>query len=74
MRRSRAVPVLSLAELGRRIKQTQQRDRERFTAPGDVAALSVQLEDMKREFDWRTFLDVDTTIWPAEPLSGPAEV
>jgi len=27
-----------------------------------VAALSVQLEDMRHEFDWRTFLDVHTTI------------
>ena len=65
-------PVLTLAELGRRIKQTQQAI-ESATAPGDVAALSVQLEDMKHEFDWRTFLDVDTTIWPAEPLPEPAE-
>jgi len=58
-------PVLSVVELGTRIKQTQQL-MEVAPAPGDVAALSVQLEDMKREFDWRTFLDVDVTIWPAD--------
>jgi hypothetical protein len=66
-------PVLSLTELGRRIKQTQQLVEIACT-PGDVAALSVQLEDMKREFDWRTFLEVDTTIWPAEPQSESAEM
>jgi hypothetical protein len=54
--------------------QAAQQAIESATAAGDVAALSVQLEDMKHEFDWRTFLDVDTTIWPAGPLPGPAEV
>jgi hypothetical protein len=57
-------PVLSLTELGSLIKKTQSAI-ESATASGDVAALSVQLQDMQREYDWRTFLDVDATIWPA---------
>jgi hypothetical protein len=66
-------PVLSLAKLGSLIKQTQ-RTLDSTSAPGDVAILSVQLEDMKHEFDWRTFLDVDETIWPAEPLTKPVDM
>jgi hypothetical protein len=60
-------PVLSRAELGSLIKQTEY-SLATATRPGDVATLSVQLEDMKHEFDWRTFLDVDETIWPADPV------
>ena len=56
--------VLSLTQLGSLIKQTQHA-LDTATRPGDVATLSVQLEDMQHEFDWRTFLDVDETIWPA---------
>lgn len=66
-------PVLSLEELGTRIKQTQLLIKA-ASAPGDVAVLRVQLEDMKREFDWRTFLDVDKTIWPADRVGEPAEM
>jgi len=57
-------PVLSLTELGSLIKQTQSAIDSTSSA-ADKATLSVQLEDMRHEFDWRTFLDVDTTIWPA---------
>jgi hypothetical protein len=57
--------VLSLTQLGSLIKQTQHAI-DTATRPGDVATLSVQLEDMRHEYDWRTFLDVDKTMWPAE--------
>ena len=57
--------MLRLVELGSLIKQTQQA-LDSTSAPGVIAILSVQLEDMKHEFDWRTFLDVDETIWPAD--------
>jgi hypothetical protein len=66
-------PVLNLTELGSLIKQTQHA-LDSTSAPGDIAILSVQLEDMKHEFDWRTFLDVDETIWPAEPLTEPVDM
>jgi len=68
-RRSRADP----GRAGHAIRQTQEAI-ESASAPGNVAALSVQLEDMRHEFDWRTFLDVHTTIWPAGPLPEPAEM
>jgi len=58
-------PVLSLTELGSLIKQTQSAIDSTSSA-ADKATLSVQLEDMRHEFDWRTFLDVDTTIWPEQ--------
>jgi hypothetical protein len=60
-------PVLSLAELGSLIKHTEHA-LAAAARPGDVATLSVQLEDMKHEFDWRTFLDVNETIWPADQV------
>jgi hypothetical protein len=56
--------VLSLPELGSLIKQTQTAIQTASSA-GDRAALGIQLEDMQHEYDWRTFLDVDETIWPA---------
>jgi hypothetical protein len=58
-------PVLSLTELGSLIKQTQTAIQS-TSSPADRAVLGIQLEDMQHEYDWRTFLDVDTTIWPAE--------
>ena len=57
-------PVLSLVDLGSLIKRTQ--DALETAGPTDAALLGVQLEDMKHEYDWRTFLNVDKTIWPAE--------
>jgi hypothetical protein len=66
-------PVLSLTELGSLIKQTEHALAS-AARPGDVATLSVQLEDMKHEFDWRTFLDVDETIWPAELPTGRVDI
>ena len=56
--------MLSLVELGSLIKRTQ--DALEAAGPTDAALLGVQLEDMRHEYDWRTFLDVDKTIWPAE--------
>lgn len=56
--------MLSPAELGSLIKQTQTAIQTTSSA-GDRAALCIQLEDMQHEYDWRTFLDVDETIWPA---------
>jgi hypothetical protein len=56
--------VLSLAELGQRIKQTQQAIDSTSSA-ADRAILSVQLEDMRHEHAWRSFLDEEETIWPA---------
>jgi hypothetical protein len=57
-------PVLSLTELGSLIKQTQTAIQSTSSA-ADRAVLGIQLEDMKHEYDWRTFLDVTETIWPA---------
>jgi hypothetical protein len=57
-------PVLSLTELGSLIKQTQSAI-DSTSSDTDKAILSVQLEDMRHEFDWRSFLDVNETIWPA---------
>jgi hypothetical protein len=61
-------PVLSVAELGDLIKQTE---AALATAlPGDAASLAVQLEDMHRELDTRTALGEDTTEWPRTTLRG----
>jgi hypothetical protein len=56
--------VLSLTEPGSLIKQTQTAIQGTSSA-ADRAVLGIQLEDMKHEYDWRTFLDVTETIWPA---------
>jgi hypothetical protein len=56
--------VLSVAELGSLIKQTQHAI-DSTSSPADKAILAVQLEDMRHEHAWRTFLGVDETIWPA---------
>jgi hypothetical protein len=57
-------PVLSLTELGSLIKQTQT-VIQTTSSPADKAVLGIQLQDMQHEYDWRSFLDVTETIWPA---------
>lgn len=56
-------PALSVDELFDLMKRTS--DAYRAAGPGDRAALAVQLEDMHREYELRTFMRDDTTKWPA---------
>jgi hypothetical protein len=37
------------------------------------SVLVTQLDDMRRETEWRKFLNEDQTNWPAEPAEDPAE-
>lgn len=57
--------TLTLGELGALIKRT---NAEAEATPSEIvrATILLRLEDMEREFHWRTFLDEDITDWPAE--------
>lgn len=65
---ARGGPVLTVAELGSLIKQTE--DAITTAGPGDSATLRVQLEDMKMEFHARTFCGEDETNWPRATVRG----
>lgn len=69
--RSEGGTTLTLAELDSLIKKTQE-TLDATESVSDKLALQCQLDDMKRELVWRTFLGEQETLWPKNLLERPA--
>lgn len=61
-------PMLTPAELGAKIEETLA--SLRTAGPTDAAVLAVQLEDMTREYQERTYGEDDFTHWPRATVQG----